>query len=135
MIDVSNIGNIDINLNDNSPIEFLDDVTIKQMNFIPYTKYVYYEIYNNIKKITYHGIIDIKLNKVIFNTDEEIKKFMPISKNSMLAFTRDSVYEICAIYDGNYHCLETCNKKYKKIFLLINNYKIKEIYFFFDKYI
>ena len=116
VINVNNIESIDLNINENSPIEFVDDVTIKQMNFIPYTKYVYYEIYNNIKKITYHGIIDIILNKVIFNTDEEIKKFMPISKNSMLAFTRDSVYEICAIYDGNYHCLETCNNQYAKIF-------------------
>ena len=116
VINANNIESIELNINEDSPIEFLDNVTIRQMNFIPYTKYVYYEIYNNIKKITYHGIIDIKLNKVIFNTDEEIKKFMPISKNSMLAFTRDSVYEICAIYDGNYHCLETCNNQYAKIF-------------------
>ena len=85
------------------------------MNFIPYTKYVYYEIYNNIKKIAYHGIIDIILNKVIFNTDEEIKKFIPMSKYSMLALTKDSAYEICAIYDGNYNCHETCYNQYAKI--------------------
>ena len=107
-INANNIESIDINYNENSPIEFLDDVTIKQMNFIPYTKYVYYEIYNNIKKITYHGIIDIILNKVIFNTDEEIKKFIPISGYSMLAITKDSAYEICTIYSGTYDCLENC---------------------------
>jgi len=114
MISVNDIGRIEININDNSPIEFFDDVTIKQMNFIPYTKYVYYEIYNNIKKITYHGIIDIILNKVIFNTDEEIKKFIPKSKYSMLALTKDSAYEICAIYDGFYGCLENCYNPYNE---------------------
>ena len=115
VINANDIGNIQININENSPIEFLDDVTIKQMNFIPYTKFVYYEIYNNIKKVTYHGIIDIILNKVIFNTDEEIKKFIPKSKNSMLALTKDSAYEICAIYDGDYNCLDTCNNPTAKI--------------------
>jgi len=111
-INANNIESIETNINDNSPLEFLDDVTIKKMNFIPYTKYVYYEIYNNIKKITYHGIIDILLNKVIFNTDEEIKIFIPISKYSMLAVTKDSAYEICAIYDGSFNCIESCYNTY-----------------------
>ena len=115
VIEVNDIGNIILNNSKSSPIEFIDDVTIRKMNFIPYTKYVYYEIYNNIKKITYYGIIDIKLNKVIFNTDEEIIKFIPKSKYSMLALTKDSAYEICAIYDGNYNCLEFCYNQNERV--------------------
>jgi len=115
VININNIENIEKNINNNSPIEFFDDVTIKQMNFIPYSKYVYYEIYNNIKKITYHGIIDIILNKVIFNTDEEIIKFIPKSKYSMLALTKDSAYEICAIYDGSHNCLDACMNPISRI--------------------
>ena len=112
VIDTSKIDSIELNINEDSPIEFVDDVTIKQMKFIPYTKYVYYEIFNNIKQITYHGIIDIILNKVIFNTDEEIKKFIPMSKYSMLAITKDSAYEICAIYNGVEACIESCYNQY-----------------------
>jgi len=108
VISANNIENIETFINDNSPLEFLDDVTIKQMNFIPYTKYVYYEIYNNIKKITYHGVIDIFINKVIFNTDAEIKKFIPMTKYSMLAVTKDSAYEICPVCEDIYNCRETC---------------------------
>ena len=117
VIDINNIDNIEINTIFTSPIEFLDDVTIKQMNFMPNNnKYVYYEIYNNIKNITYHGIIDILLNKVIFNTDEEIKKFLPKSKFSMLALTKDSAYEICVVY-GGYECIDKCYNIYDdKIF-------------------
>lgn len=33
----------------------------------------------------------------------------------MLALTKDSAYEICAIYDGDYNCLDTCNNPTAKI--------------------
>ena len=102
------IDKLNINYNDESPLEFLDDIIIKQINFMPYSKYVYYEIYNNVKKVTYHGIIDIILNKVIFNTDEEIKTFIPFLKNTMLAITEDSAYQICTIDNGYNYCIDKC---------------------------
>ena len=105
-------------INDKNPLQFIDDVTIKKMKFIRNTKYVYYEIYNNDKKISYYGIIDIILNKVIFNTNETIIKFMPYSSNSMLAITEESAYRICAISDGN-TCINSCDNNN----ILINNYK------------
>ena len=88
-------------------LQFLDNVTITKMNFIRGTKYIYYEIYNNIKNITYHGLIDIMLNKIIFNTDEEINKFISYSNNSMLVITNDSAYRICAIKYNN-DCVDEC---------------------------
>ena len=106
-IDNNNIENININYNNESPLEFLDKVVIKQMNFIPYTKYIYYEIYNDDKKETYHGIIDIELNKVIFNTNEEISKFIPFSDNSMLAITNISAYKICTVFNND--CIDKCD--------------------------
>ena len=33
----------------------------------------------------------------------------------MLALAKNSAYEILAIYDGNYNCLEACNDQYPKI--------------------
>ena len=105
-------------INDKNPLQFIDDVTIKKMEFIRNTKYVYYEIYNNDKKITYYGIIDIILNKVIFNTNEIIIKFLPYSSNSMLAITEDSAYRICAISDGNI-CINSCENSN----ILISHYK------------
>ena len=76
------------------------------MKFIYGNKYVYYKIYNN-KGIFYHGIIDVTLNKVVFNTDEEIKEFKSYSNSSMLAITKDSAYKICILRDGGI-CLEDC---------------------------
>ena len=110
-----NIDSLNIIFSKESPLEFLDDIIIKQINFMPYSKYVYYEIYNNVKKVTYHGIIDIILNKVIFNTDEEINTFIPISKNSMLAITEDSAYQICTIDDGNNNCIDNCYNGYHQV--------------------
>ena len=43
--------------NNGSPFEFLDEVEIKEINFLPYNKYVYYSIYNKNTKKTYHGIL------------------------------------------------------------------------------
>ena len=79
--DYSNIGNLIINTNITSPLEFYYNFTIQSMNFSRNTKYVLYEIYNTIKEKTYHGIIDLVSNKVIFNTDEIIHQFKPYSSN------------------------------------------------------
>ena len=107
-----NIGESDIKINENkSPLVFFDSVTIEEMKFIFGNKYVYYKIKNDITNKNYFGIIDVTLNKVIFNTDENIKEFKPFSFSSMLAITRDSVYKICILRDGQ-NCLEDCSDNY-----------------------
>ena len=95
-----NIENVLIHDNIESPFEFVDEVEIKEMNFLLNNKYIYYSIYNIQRNITYHGIYDIKLNKIIFNTDEDIDVFIPYSNNSMLAITKETAYKICIIKDN-----------------------------------
>ena len=58
---------------------------------------------------TYHGIIDIEFNKVIFNTDEEIVDFKFYSYNAMLAITKNSVYKICTIKNNDDTCKDDCS--------------------------
>jgi len=95
-------------LNDKNPLEEIFDksVIIKNMSFIKHTKYIYYKIEK--ENIFYHGIIDIILNKVIFNTNEEIIEFKPYGNNSMLAITKDSAYKICAIKGNKDNCIDEC---------------------------
>ena len=53
-----------------SPFEFIEEqLEIEQMNFILNNKFVYYKIKDSNNK-TYYGVLDITLNKVVFNTDE-----------------------------------------------------------------
>ena len=114
-ITVDNLKNINIFTNkDKSPFEFYDKFIIKEMNVIPDTKYFYYEIYNEEKNVTYHGIIDIVLNKIIFNTDKELTKFIPYSNNSMLAFYNEIPYKICVISNGT-DCIDECPNEIKHI--------------------
>ena len=74
-----------------SPFSFLDEVEIKEMNFLLYTNYAYYSIYNKNTGKTYHGILNIKFNQVLFNTDENIDVFIPYSNYSMLAIKKETV--------------------------------------------
>ena len=60
----------------------------------------------------YYGIIDIKLNKIIFNTDEQLLEFKPYNMNSMLAITSQNAYKICPIakdQSGWLECEEQCS--------------------------
>jgi hypothetical protein len=91
-----------VNNTDNSPLDFYEKISIKEMNFIPYTKYVYYKIYNEGKRKYYHGIIDIVQNKVIFNTDEQINNYYPLSNKAMYVSTDDNYYQICIIKNNSY---------------------------------
>ena len=98
-----------INNTDKSPLEFNEKkINIDEIKFIPYTKYVYYTIYVEDKRVYYHGIIDIVQNKVIFNTDENIKYFFPLSNNSMFAFTDKDYYKICLFKNDSNDCTDTC---------------------------
>jgi len=94
--------------------EFLEDVEIEEMNFLPYNRYVYYKMKNKKTSLTtYYGIYDTKLNNVIFNTDEYLKYYMPISDREMLAVTNTSIYKICAIKDKNNDgCVDYCPNEY-----------------------
>ena len=92
---------------------------LESIDFIPYTQYLYYKLFNEDKNKYYYGIIDIEYNKVIYNTDESIIKFMPYSKSSMLAITSSSTYKICTIY-SNGKCVESCN--YNKLYHDVDNY-------------
>ena len=105
--EIKNYNKFDVIHNKESPLEFLDKVKLEEINFIPYTKYAYYKLYNqNISKY-YYGIIDIELNQVIYNTDEQITKFIPYENFSMLVITPNSAYQICAIFNEN-QCVNSC---------------------------
>ena len=93
--------------NENNPFEYLDEVEIIDIDFLPYNKYIYYSLKNKVTGTTYHGIFDITLNKIMFNTEDKINVFIPYSKNSMLAITDESAYKICAIQSGA-DCIEEC---------------------------
>ena len=110
-ITMENIGKIKVSLNNRTPLEFIDNnISIKYLNFIRNTKYIFYKLQNNKNNEIYHGIIDIQLNKVIFNTNETILEFKPYSNISMLAITEKSAYKICALKNelGD-DCIESCS--------------------------
>ena len=60
------------------------------------------------KNEKYYGIIDIKLNKVIYNTNKELSVFKPFSNSSMLAISGSSAYLICTFNDSD-KCLYKCD--------------------------
>ena len=68
-IDYVSVYQYTVNTNHESPLELADEVEIKEIKFIKNYKYAYYIIYNPTKEKTYYGIIDIKKNLVVFNTD------------------------------------------------------------------
>ena len=102
---------INIHINDSSPLQFINNITINYINMIRNTQYAYYEIESEEDKTIYHGIIDIKSNKVIFNTDEELKTFKPLRNleiYSMLAITENSAYQICLVRNEKGECINSC---------------------------
>ena len=107
-LDINNFDEKDITINNDSPFKFVDKITINEIQFIYGTQYVYYNITNIDKGKFYYGIIDIKLNKIIFNTDEYFIEFKPFSSNAMYAKTKNSAYKICTISKG-YTCLDKCS--------------------------
>ena len=79
------------------------------MYLIRGTKYASYKIYNKNKDKFYYGVLDIKLNIILFNIEEEIISFMPSfnSNNEILVITEASAYKLCLIKDGNV-CINDC---------------------------
>ena len=106
--------NITLSKSVTSPLQFLKNITIKDINMIRNTQFAYYEIESEEDKKIYHGIIDIKLNKVIFNTDEVLKTFKPLRNleiYSMLAITENSAYQICLVRNEKGECMNSCPEK------------------------
>ena len=80
------------------------------MNFVKDTQYVYYNLTNKNTGKKNYGLIDIKTNKVIYNTNEEIISFIPYQSNQMLAITSSSAYKICPFKNSdNTNCVESCS--------------------------
>ena len=92
-------------INEQSPFQFFDDVEILDLNTLN-KNYLYYKLYNKEKDKIYHGILDIKINKILYNFDEDIITFIPYSTNEMLAITPTSAYKICIIKNGN-DCIQS----------------------------
>ena len=92
--------------------EFFDDYQVQEINFMFMNRFVYYILNsttNNKKKC--YGIFDTKLNKVIFNTDEDLVYYIPHSETEMLAVTKDKVYMICALKNSQgTECVDYCNE-------------------------
>ena len=84
--------------NTDSPLTFVDNVEIKEINFIPGTKNVYYKIYNKDKGSTYYGLIDVKLNKVVYNIEADNSTiFIPDTTGNMLLITSTDIYRVCTV--------------------------------------
>ena len=70
------------------------------MNFISGTKYYYYKIYNKDKNVYYYGIVDVKLNKILYNIENTFTTFIPVSNSIMLGINENSAYKICIVKSG-----------------------------------
>jgi hypothetical protein len=104
-------NNPTIKKNEKTPLIFADDVEIEKLKFISGTKYAYYKIYSKNKNKYYFGLIDIKLNKILYNLEEEITEFIPNPYSEgyeMLAITKNSAYKVCIFKSGN-TCQECSN--------------------------
>ena len=118
---VPNENNINDKVNNYSPFEYFGNVKIHYVKLIRNTKYAFYEISVNNK--TYHGIIDVNLNKILFNSDENIKDFKPLVKNSLLVVTDKSAYKLCvfALNEKRDDCIDQCPEGQSLILDPINN--------------
>lgn len=103
------ISELGLENNEDSPFNFVNEVEIKKIKFIRNTKFAYYELIDKKNNsIIYHGIINIVTNKIVFNTNEKLTQFKPISKNSMLIIIGNLAYEICDMQRGQYQCKSNC---------------------------
>ena len=105
---IESLNSVSLINNIQSPFSFIDNIEIKEMKFISGTKYVYYKILNLDKGTQYYGLLDIQLNKVLYNIEGEFVTFIPYSEGEIIAITPSSAYKICIIKDGN-SCFDTCS--------------------------
>ena len=89
----SNSYSLNFKINETTPfINFDANTEIKEMSFIHGTKFVYYHISSNDK--SYFGIIDIKINQILYNIQKEILGIIPFSNDTIFAMTSNSIYKI-----------------------------------------
>ena len=111
--DYTNVDTMEMKTNNLTDLEFLgDDVEIEKMRFMLNSKFLYYIFKEKNSEKRYYGIFDIQINKIIFNTAEEIITFFPLTLHSMLAITKDKAYEICTYKDSSGNCVDTCSSKH-----------------------
>ena len=106
------VKNLKFEINEYPHLEFLYNMTIEEMNFLLYNKFLYYKLKSKENGEIYYGIFDIALNKIIFNTKEKIIEFIPFSEMAILATTKDKAYKICAYKDSNGNCIDNCANGY-----------------------
>ena len=92
--------------NRKSPFESFENIEINYIKIVKGTKYAYYQIKSS--GIIYHGIIDIRSNQIIFNTNENITEIRPLSEYSLLAITNSSAYELCLKSKFKDKCVDKC---------------------------
>ena len=110
--DYKDVSDTDVSTS-KAEFEFFEDVDIEEMNFLPYNRYVYYKMKKNDSSTIYYGIYDTKLNNVIFNTEEKLKYYLPISDREMLVVTDNSIHKICPMRDANNdQCVDYCENNY-----------------------
>ena len=84
-----------------------DNIQIQEINFIAGTNLVYYNIYYANNNKHYYGLIVVKLNKILYNIENEFVSFLPYSKYEILAITSSTAYWICIVKNSN-SCIKTC---------------------------
>ena len=88
-------------------LPFADKVEIESMNFINKTPYIYYKIKNLATGKYNYGIMDLLSQQILFNTDQDITHFEPLSNHEMLIFSNGEAYKICLFRNGD-SCEASC---------------------------
>ena len=101
------IKNVQVTIKNDLKFNFIDDIEIEEMNFIRKTQKIFYKIKSTETDKTYYGIMDMTTQKILFNTDENIEEFKPISDYEMLVITSNKAYKICIYKSGN-SCQTSC---------------------------
>ena len=125
-ITINNIKDEKIFVYNNFTFQFEYNFTIQSINFIRDSSFAYYTIEvnkSNEEIILYHGIIDIKKNSILFNTNETINQIQQFSSNSILIITNLSIYRLCLIAKQNDNdCINECNSGEELILDTNSNY-------------
>ena len=102
-----NIKNVGETIKTDLTLPFADKVEIVSMNFINKTPYIYYTIKNLATEKYNYGIMDLLTQQILFNTDQEITNFEPLSNYEMLIFSNGNAYKICLFREGD-SCASGC---------------------------
>ena len=102
-----NIKNIGQTIIKDLTLPFADKIEIEKMNFIKKTPYIYYTVKNLATGKYNYGIMDLLTQKILFNTDQEITNFEPLTNYEMLIFSNGEAYRICLFRNGD-SCVSSC---------------------------